>query len=87
MITEIQKKEEIVISWLRSHGYFRVVTAPNHLAIEADGKMRRMMVTISITGASNNIEQIKKLASETNREAWLAVVEPEDNDITWSILK
>ena len=85
MVIERNKEEEIVISWLRSHGYYRVVVDANHIGIEADGKMRRMIVAVRTPETKNSdIQNIIELASKTHREPWVAVVEHEhDNDVMW----
>lgn len=87
-MTDVKKEEQVVVTWLKSHGYYKVVTEPSHTVIEADGKIRRMIIGIKTPDFdNNNIENIKNIASKKNREAWLATVEPDDNDITWSVLK
>lgn len=89
MITEsIKEEEEVVISWLKSHGYYKVVRRQSEHYIEADGKIRRMIVAVRTSTMTNiQIEPIKELAGYKNREAWVADVNPEDNDITWTVLK
>lgn len=87
-MVELKKEEEIVISYLKSHGYFRVELEPDHIGIEADGKMRRMIVAVKAQGGNiATFESLKELATKKNREAWLATVGPKDNDITWSVIK
>jgi len=81
--TEINREEQVVISWLKSHGYYRVVPGPNH-AIVADGKIRRMIVSVRYP---EDIEPIKTLALNEHREVWVAKVEPEDDEISWSVVK
>lgn len=88
MLLENMKDQEIVISWLKSHGYYKVVSGGND-RIEADGKLRKMIVAIGTLETIDNelIQNLKSCASNKHREAWLAAVEPEDNEVIWSMVK
>jgi len=77
-----KKEEEIVVHWLENHGYYKVVQDNN--MIVADGKMRKMVIALE----QKHIEIAKEEASKRHREAWLAVVESEDDDdISWTAIK
>lgn len=86
MIAELNKEETIVISWLKSHGYYKVVSNHDLNGIEADGKMRKMMVFVRTPETQSDVENLRKLALKNHREPWVAVVEPDD-DVMWYTVK
>lgn len=90
MLTEEKnnKPEQIVVSWLRSHGYFRIIQeaeSDEFKLIQADSGMRRISVVIKSSEIEKKLEEIKQLAFSMHREPWVAEIH--DNDITWSSIK
>lgn len=89
MINET-KKEEMVVSWLKDHGYYRVESQSNEKRIiEADGKIRRMIVGVNsgMTVRTDFKEKILGIAQSKNREPWIAKVELEKMEICWSKIR
>jgi hypothetical protein len=80
------KTEQIVVSWLRNHGYFRVERKVQESIFEADGKIRRMLVAVSTVDEidSDYQERIKTEARKENREPWIAKVDSQEEEIYWS---
>ena len=92
-----EKGEQIVGSWLKSNGYFRIVLHEKKSEIEADSGMRRIFVYIKTTLNNKNeklskdeIKLIKSNAIKRNREPWLAIVkiqcDNQSNHIQWKNL-
>jgi hypothetical protein len=84
---------DIVLAWLRTHGYFRTIEAPveddnsKFDFIVADGKLRRMIVAVNRrTAKLENEKTLLRLAHKYKRETWLATVVAEDR-IEWKELK
>lgn len=89
--------EEIVVSLLRSLGYFRVV---NDADIEADSGMRRILVDVIVAQypkkpkfpSEDVISHLKLLADEKGREPWAALLQINDKghlvgNVIWTDLR
>ena len=76
--------EEIVVKWLKSHGFSHVTskTHDNISCIEADSGMRRILVQVKILSTRSKRDLfrdrdamvMRNLALQNLREAWTAAV-------------
>lgn len=83
--TQTQAGEDFVISQLKSNGYYSVVKTEDSY-IEADGSMRRILLSIKPHSGNNpdftesEIKRLTKAAAESsNREPWGALVGSDQN--------
>ena len=78
-----------VVNWLRSNGYYHVEIGPNNEYVFADGRIRKM--AISVTSELKIPKKIKesvlKKANHTHREPWIARINNEDKDISWERIR
>ncbi len=82
----MHEKEKIVVKWLKSNGYRKVVVKNENHWIEADSSMRRMAVKIEQSELKDFESELKDFESEAKdvlREAWIATVDPADNFVGW----
>ena len=90
---EETRPAEIVLAWLRTHGYYKTVEAEIEEGsskfdfIVADGKLRRMVVAVPNRKEQlTNAKGLVRLAQKYRRETWLATVDEADR-IEWKELK
>lgn len=81
----IENGEKLVKAWLKSNGFFRINTlreGGNHIDIEADGKISRIIVHLTIEkGQEFLLEgfQEQEIYKHVNREPWVATLHVNKN--------